>query len=458
MKKILLVLFLVIFGVITIAQDKTWTLQECITHAIDNNIVIKQQELQTYFQENTFKQSKFALYPSLNGTAGQNFSFGRALDETTYQFTENNNVVSNSFYAGANVTLFNGLQNLNTIKKNRYNLDASLLDLQSIKDDIAINVALAYLQILLNKELVAVTANQLTTTRAQIEKTRKMVDAGSLPRGNLLEIEAQAAREELQLIDMQNLLDISYLNIVQLLELETTQDFEISVPDISIDEQVVATDDVYEIYGTAESIRPEIKSAELRLRGAETDLLIARGGRSPRLSLATTFSTGYSDIRRKILGTDPLTGPVYGDYPFAEQLNDNINYGVGFTLSIPVFNGWQVNTNINNNRINIDNYRYTLEDSRKRLFKTIQQAFADAEASLKSYNASEKAVESMVESFRYTEQKFNVGMVTPVEYNAAKSLLLNAQSELAQSKYTYIFKTKVLDFYRGIPLSLDELY
>ena len=459
MKKILLVVILVVSGVITIAQERSWTLEECINHAIDNNIVIKQQELQTYFQENTLKQSKIALYPSVNGTATQNFSFGRALDETTYQFTDNENVVSSSFYTGANVTLFNGLQNLNTIKRNRYNLDASILDLQSIKDDIALNVALAYLQILLNKELVAVTANQLTTTREQIEKTRKMVDAGRLPRGNLLEIEAQAAREELQLIDMQNQLDLSYLNIVQLLELETTEDFEIFVPDISIDGQMMITGDVYEIYGTAESLRPEIRSAELRLKSAETDLLIARGGRSPRLSLASTFSTGYSDIRQKILGSDPITGfPILtDDYPFAEQLNDNINYGVGFTLSVPVFNGWQVNANISNNRINIDNYRYTLEDSRKRLFKTIQQAFADAEASLKSYNASEKAVESMEESFRYTEQKFNVGMVTPVEYNAAKSLLLNAQSELAQSKYSYIFKAKVLDFYRGIPLSLDEL-
>ena len=455
MRKIALLILIVIGTVNLSGQDKYWTLEECIYHAVENNIVIKQQELQTQFEENTLQQSKLGLLPSLNGTATNNWSFGRALDETTYQFTEEENVRSNSFFASAGLTLFNGLQNYNTIIRNRYNVDASFQDLQNIKDDISLNVALAYLQILLNKELVTVTENQLQTTMEQIEKTRKMVDAGSLPRGNLLEIQAQAAREELQLINMENQLDISYLNIVQLLELDSVAGFEIIVPDIVITETGMISENVVNIYNTAKQIRPEVKSAELRLKSAEYDLKIAQGARSPRLSLSTTFSTGYSSIRQKILGIDPVEGILYGDYPFADQINDNINYGIGLSLSIPVFNGWQVNTGISNSKLNIQNSQYSLENTRKQLYKNIQQAYADAQASLKSYTASQKAVESMQESFRYTEQRFNVGMVTPVEYNTAKAQLLNAESELAQSKYEYIFKIKVLDFYKGLPLKLN---
>lgn len=436
-------------------QDRYWSLEECINHAIDNNIMIKQQELQTQLQENTLQQSKLGLLPSLNGTATNNWSFGRALDETTYQFTEEQNVRSNNFYASAGVTLFSGLQNYNTIIRNRHNVDASFQDLQNIKDDISLNVALAYLQILLNRELVTVTENQLQTTREQIGKTEKMVEAGSLPRGNLLEIQAQAAREELQLINMENQLDLSYLNIVQLLELDSVNGFDIVVPDILVSETGMITESVANIYNTAKETRPEVLSAALRLKSAEYDLRIAKGGRSPRLNLNTSFSTGYSSIRQKILGVDPIEGVQYGNYPFADQINDNINYGIGLTLSIPVFNGWQVNTGISNAEINIQNNLYSLENTRKQLYKNIQQAYADAQASLKSYTASRKAVESMQESFRYTEQRFNVGMVTPVEYNTAKAQLLNAESELAQSKYEYIFKIKVLDFYKGLPLELN---
>jgi len=168
------------------------------------------------------------------------------------------------------------------------------------------------------------------------------------------------------------------------------------------------------------------------------------------------MGTMYSNIRQKIIGIDPVSGPVYGEYPFSEQFNDNMNYGVGFSLTLPILNGWQVNTNISNSRLNIENSRYTLENEKKQLYKNIQQSYADAVAALKKYSASMKALTSMEESFRYTEQKFNVGMVTPVDYNAAKTQLLNTQSDMAQAKYEFIFKTKVLDFYKGLPLNLNQ--
>lgn len=430
------------------SQQKVWTLEECIAHALQNNIQIKQQEIMTEYQVTALEQSKLKLLPTLNGSASHNYAFGRALDETTYEFTENETVQSNNFYAGSNVTLFSGLVNYNTIQKNKYQVLASEQELAKFRDDISLNIALAYLQILLNRELVTATEAQVEMTRQQIDRTQKMVEAGSLARGNLLDIEAQAAREELQLVNLQNQLTLSLLNLAQMLEQQSTEGFSIAIPDIAVRDEAVDGNPVA-IFSIAEKTRPEILSAEYQLKSAEYDLAIARGNRSPRLSLGASMSTGYSDKRLK-LGTNE-------QYPFGEQLNDNLNYGLGFSLNVPIFNGWQVNTGIKNSKLNIENYQYTLENTKKQLYKNIQQAATDAGGALKKYHASQKAVTSMEEAFRYAEQKLGVGMVTAVEYNQSKTQLLNAQSEMAQAKYEYVFKTKVLDFYKGIPLTLEHI-
>jgi len=439
------------------SQQKVWTLDECIFYAIDNNIQIKQQDLQTKYQKNSLDLSKYKLLPTLNGSGSQNYSWGRSLDQTTYRYTEDQRVISNNFYVGGSMSLFNGLQNYNSIKKYEYELLAGEQDLQNIKENISLTVALNYLQILLNKELVTAATEQLQITLQQIQKTKKLVDAGSVALGNLLQIEAQAAQEEVIYINYKNQLDISYLDISQLLELKTPDGFEVVVPPITIDTNAVIGETIEEIYQIASGSRPSIKSPELLLAAREIDLKIAKGGRSPRLNMNHSVTTGYSDVRQKILGLDPNTNEIlYGDYPFGEQFNDNRNWGLGFSLNIPILNGWQVNKNIENSKISIENSKYALDGAKKQLYKNIQQSYADASASLKKYAASQKAVKSMQEAFRYTEQKFNVGLVTSVDYNASKNQLLKAQSDLAQSKYEYIFKTKVLDFYRGIPLSLNN--
>lgn len=457
MKKIILLFCLVFPTGFLFSQQKPWTLQDCIVYALENNIQIKQQVIQTEYQKNALDLSKFRLLPTINGSVSHNYSFGRALDQTTYQYTNNEKIVSDNFYIGGNLVLFNGLQNINSIKRSKVDLLSSEEDLKNIKDNIALTVALDYLQILLNKELVNATDNQLQITLQQIEKTKKLVAAGSFARGNLLQIEAQAAQEEVQLITLKNQFDASILNITQLLELKSPEGFEVIVPEIPIDTNKVISGNVSEIFDIAVGTRPDIKSFEYQLASSEYGEKIARGGRSPRLTLNNTFSTGYSDIRKKLIGLDPATSmPLYGKYSFADQVNDNINWGIGFSLNIPILNGWQVNKNIQNSRLQVENSEYSLEATKKQLYKNIQQAYADASAALKKYNASLKAVTSTEESFRYTEQKFNVGMLTPVDYNAAKTQLLNAQSDMAQAKYEYIFKTKVLDFYRGMPLNLNQ--
>jgi outer membrane protein len=438
---------LLLFPGILFSQQRVWSLEDCINYAIENNIQIKQQVIQTEFQKNNLDLARLKLLPTLNGSASHNYSFGRALDQTTYDYTDNQTIQTNNFYLGSSLNLFSGLQNFNSIQKSKYEVLSGVQDLQYIKDNISLNVALGYLQVLLNKELLTATGNQLQITMQQIEKTSKLVTAGSLARGNLLQIEAQAAQEELQLINLQNQLDISYLNLTQLLELQTPEGFEIVVPVITVDTTSIITGRINDIFAIAAESRPEIKSSELKLTASEFDFKIARGGRSPQLSLSSSFSTGYSDFRK-------MPGNPTGNYSFADQINDNINYGIGFSLNIPLLNGWQVNKNISNSRLNIENNRFALDGVKKQLYKNIQQSYTDALAALKKYSASIKAVRSMEESFRYTEQKFNVGMVTSVDYNASKTQLLNAQSDMAQAKYEYVFKTKVLDFYKGIPLSL----
>ncbi|MBN1108662.1 MAG: TolC family protein, partial [Bacteroidales bacterium] len=255
---------------------------------------------------------------------------------------------------------------------------------------------------------------------------------------------------------LQNQLSISYLNLAQLLELPTPEGFEVFVPQLQVDTNTVIDGNIEGIFESAIATRPEVIGSEYRLTSSEYDLKIAQGTRIPQVTMNHSFSTGYSSIRQKILGVDPLTGPLYGDYSFADQVNDNISYGIGFSLSVPILNGWQINKNISNSKLMIENSRYTLDATKKQLYKNIQQAHADAVASLKQYKASMKAVTSMEESFRYTEQRFNVGMVTPVDYNAAKTQLLNAQSDMARAKYEFIFKSRVLDFYKGLPLSLNQ--
>jgi len=446
MKKIFILIFtcLISSQAQIFSQQKVWSLEECIKYAIDNNIQIKQQGIQTEIQKNSLDLAKFLLLPSLNGQASHSYSFGRALDQNTYTFF-NQTLQSDYFYLGGSMPVFNGLQYYNSIQKNKYQVLASQQDLKDISDNVALNVALAYLQILLNKELVAANENQLNITLQQIEKTRKLVDAGSVAKGNLLEIEAQAAQEELSLITQKNLLETSVLTLTQFLELKTPAGFEILVPQINVDPNYIISGNIDDIYAIAEKNRPEIKSSEFKLTASEYGLKMARGGRSPVFSVNYSLNSRYTYLSN-----------VPGIESFNTQLKNNKNSGVGLTLSIPILNGWQVNKNISNSKLNVESSQYTLDGTRKQLYKNIQQAYTDAVAALKKYNVSIKAIASTEESFRYTEQKFNVGMVTSVDYNASKTQLLKSQSDMAQAKYEFIFKTKVLDFYKGIPLNLNQ--
>jgi outer membrane protein len=452
------------------AQDN-WSLEECIQHAFDHNIQIKQQQLNAQVNENNLFQTRLGALPSLNAGAAHNFSFGRALDETTYEFTQNQEVQSSNFNVNSSMTLFNGFQQWNSVQRDRFSLKASLQDLKRLKNEISLNVASAYLQILFNYELVEVSGDQLELIQQEVERTEKLVEAGSLAKGNLLEMQAQAANEELNQVNARNQLRASYISLIQLLELESAEGFEIERPSLSDLLEQVPLLSVDSIYRIARETLPRIKGAEYYLQSQEEALEVAKGRLSPRLSLSLNYGTRYSSIRDRIVGMDSITVPIgrtqnnvpvfttqqlpnYSDYPFWDQLQDNASASIMFNLSIPIFNGWQARTSIDNARVGQLQAQYELELQENSLYKDIQTAHADAIAAWKKYQSARKTVESMQESFKYTQKKFEVGLVNSIEFNTAKNNLIRAQSELLQAKYEYLFKTRILDFYQGKPIKI----
>jgi outer membrane protein len=473
MRKSIILVF-ILFGAIlpNMAQNK-WALEDCINYAMENNIQIKQTVLSTEYNENLLKQSKLGQIPDLSGSSRYTYSWGRALDQTTYQFTEDQQINSISLGLSSSVNLFNGLRVRNTILQNELNLMASYEDVEKVKNDISLNIAAAYLTILFNKELLTVTKNQLEITGQQVDRTRKMVNAGKLAEGSLFEIQAQYAAEELNLVNAENQLAISLLNLQQILDLPIDTAFDVIIPELPDPEADPIVMNALEVYLFAEQEMPEIKSAELNLKSSEKGLRIAEGGRYPQLYLSANFSSGYSDIRQKVVGqnspvqvpigvtdggenvsTYPTQYPIYGTYPFFEQMRDNTSAGLGLGLSIPIFNGWQVNMNVANARISLQNSQLELQSRKLALYATINQAYADALAALKKFNATEHALVSMEESFKYTEKKFEVGLVNAVDYNTSKNQLTATQSDLLQAKYDFIFRIKILNFYKGEPITL----
>jgi len=470
-KSILLSIGMLTIG-LSLAAQQPWSLEDCIQYAMENNIQIKQSVLNTEYNENLLKQSKLGQIPSLSGSGRYTYSWGRALDQTTYQFTNNQQINSISMGLSSSANLFSGLRVRNSILQNELNLMASYQDVEKVKNDISLNIAAAYLTIMFNQELVTVSQSQLDITGQQVDRTRKMVDAGRLARGNFLEIQAQYASEEVTLVNADNQLSISLLNLQQILDLPIDTAFSVEIPVLADPDENPLVIDAMQVYLTAEQLMPEIKSAMLNLQSAEKGLAIAKGGRSPQLSFSANYNSGYSDVREQVVDVGPpqqipigetVGGegvvsypqemPIYGAYPFFEQIRDNTSAGIGLGISVPIFNGWNINTNIANARITYENARLDLQSKKLTLYATIQQAYADALAALKKFNATQKALTSMEESFKYTETKFEVGLVNTVDYNISKNQLIATQSDLLQAKYDFIFKTKILNFYQGEPIT-----
>ena len=456
--------------------QKIWTLEDCINWALTNNLDIKNQVLTVELNKKQLLQSKLGMLPNLNANGTNYWNFGQTIDLYTNTFATTT-VRSNDFSISSNMILFNGFTKLNTVKQNQINILASNYDLDVIKDNISLAVAGYYLDILLNTELLEVARSQIAVTRDQVSRIQKRVEAGSSARGDLLNIQAQAAGEELAVVTAENTLNISNLSLQQLIDLPVAKDFVIEKPPLKAVEAPKELFTADQMFAYAVMNRPEIKAAELRVKSYQKSLAIARGSITPVLSAGASWGTGYSGASKEV---DPNIKPDTSFYPvgytqttheivlatyvnyayrvksFSDQISSNDYKSIGFNLNIPIFNGWQGRTAISMAKINMDKAEVNLDIQKRDLLKSIEQAYADAVASLKKFNSSTTQVEAQEESFKYTQEKFDVGMLTSFDFNNSKKDLIKAQSDLLQAKYDFIFKTTILNFYMGKPISINQ--
>lgn len=446
-KKYFILFYLVLFmSLMASKAQESWSLEQCIKYAFDNNIQIKQQQLSVKMSEGKLFQSKMGILPDLKVSASHSYNFGRSTSLSDNSFVSGNSQ-SDNFSVSSSVSLFKGLQNFNSINKNKFDLLATVSDVEKVKNNIALSIASAYLQILFSEDLVASSKRQMDLSLLQVERTSVLVKAGSLPEGNLLEIEAQLASDELQLVNAQNQLDLAYLNLTQFLDIKTPENFKIQKPNLESFDIKLVDISPNAIFEQAQQSMPQIKGASFRVSSAEKSLKIAKGGLYPSLFVNASYGSGF----QKILNNK---NPLLANDPFFEQIKDKANTSIAFGLSIPIFDGFMVRNGISNAKISLNSAMLTLENEKNILFKDIQQAYTDAIAAQKKLRASEKNLVALTEAFRYSEQKFTVGIVTSVDYTTAKTKLSKAETDLLQAKYELIFKSKILEFYKGIPLSL----
>jgi outer membrane protein len=440
---LILTAFLILNSFAAKAQE-AWSLEQCIKYAFDNNIQIKQQMLGIKMSEGKLFQSKMGILPDLNASANHSYDFGQSISRDSNKVVSGN-TQSDNFSISSTVSLFKGLRNYNTINKNKFDLLATTSDVEKVKNNIALSIASAYLQILYSEELVSSSQRQVDLSKMQVDRTSVLVKAGSLPEGSLLEIEAQLSGDELQLVNAQNQLDLAYLTLTQYLDIKSPEGFRIQKPNLEGFETKLVDLSPKGIFEAAQLTMPQILSAGYKVSSAEKGLLVSKGGLYPNLSLTGSYGSGY----QRYLGSS-----IIKKDPFPTQIKDQARTSVSLGLSIPIFNGWMVRTDISNSTISLDIARLTFENEKNILYKDIQQAYTDALAAQKKLKATQKNLAALNEAFRYSEQKFSVGLVNSVDYTTAKTKLSKAEADLLQAKYELIFKSKILEFYKGIPLSL----
>lgn len=446
-----------------------WSLQECIAYAQVHNIQVQIDMLNMQMSQTNLTAAKGNMLPSVNGFASHTYNYGQTVDRFTNTFV-NDRVLNQNFYVQSTFTVFSGFQNYNTVQQNKYALQASQFGAQQTQYNIAMNVSSAYLNILFAEDQVEIATTQESLTVAQVDRMQKMVDAGASARGPLLDLQTQLANERVTVITAQNNLNIAYLTLTQLMNLDSTAGFTIVRPKLEIPDESVLAETPAQIYSVAENTQPSIKQADANVMSAEKGVDVAYGALSPTLTLQGSLGTGYSGAAQSVTstpnGVDTVGITTGGDYvlvpgfdynyttvPFSDQLNNNFNQSFGIQLSVPIFNRLQVSSNIQRAKIQYMNAQLNADLARQNLDKNIQQAHADAQAGLQKYRAQQAAVAAAEEAFRYTEDKFNVGSVNTIEYTTSKNQLAQAQANKLQAKYDYIFRLKVLDYYKGNPLT-----
>lgn len=455
------------------AQSKKWTLEECVTYAIQNNISIKQSELDSKMALIDKKSAVGRFLPSLNASASHSWNIGLNQDITT-GLLQNKTTQFTSAGANVGIDIYRGLQNQNTLRKANLSIVAAKYQLVKMKEDIALNVANAFLQVLFNKENLKVQKEQLRINEKQYARSEELVKAGSIPRGDLLDVKATLALNNQNVITAENSLLISKLSLSHLLQLKDFENFDV-VDDTDVkDANNIMAQTPSAIYEKAFEGRTELKIARTNLEIAEKNVAIAKGAFQPTLQGFYSFNSrvAYSD---RVTGVIPNTsnptsivGFVEGTNqnvlspnftrvlgnpaPFFDQFNTNKGQSFGMQLSVPVFNGFSARNNVERSKVSLERSKIAVEQQNLDLQRNVYTAFADAKGALNAYESSVAALEARQGAYNYATEKYSVGLMNSFDFNQSQTLLTNAQSEVLRTKYDYIFKIKILEFYFGIPL------
>ncbi|AZQ43314.1 TolC family protein [Nonlabens ponticola] len=456
------------------ATQKKWTLRECVEYALENNISIKQSELNLEAVEADKLSALGNMLPSLNASSSISENTGLSFNPVT------NNAQTTTFLSvtgriNVGYNLFDGLRNIRQLQRAKISELSSQYRLDKMKDDISLFVANNYLQILTNKANLETLTAQNEVTLEQVERTEELIEAGQLPRGDLLEIRAQNATEQQQIIVAQNAVTISKVSLAQLLLIKDYENFDIVDSDFEITDESFANKPVGEIIAAAEDNRSEVRIAEQDVELAEKDLQIARGAYYPTIGAFFGYDTRYTDatsfdqridqdnpFRTEQIGVVEETGQsvvgqfpntqtvIVGADPFIEQLYQNDGIGYGFSLSIPIFNGFSVRSNVQRNKVNVKRAEFQLEQARLDLESNVYQAYVDVQGSRKSYEAAKTALESQELAYDYAKERYDVGLTNAFDFSQSKLRLNNAKINLNQAKFDYLFRLKVLELYFGI--------
>jgi outer membrane protein len=458
---------------ISFGQSKKWTLDECVNYAIKNNITIKQSELDKQSSEISKKDAFGKFLPTVNGQASHSWNIGLNQNITT-GLLENQTTQFTSAGINVGIDIYGGLQNQNQLRKANLSIIASQYQLTKMQEDVSLNVVNAYLQILFNKENLKVQQQQLQYDTKQMERTRELVDAGVVAKGDLMDINATVATDNQRLIAAENALLISKLSLAQLLQLENFREFDIIDGNAEVAPSEIMQQDPQAIFLKAKETRTDLKIAQTNVSIAEKDVKIAQGTYEPTLQGFYSFNTraSYAD---QIVGVTPDaqnptsvigyvqgTGeqvvknnfkPVLGKPdPVFDQFSDNKGHSFGVQLNVPIFNGFTARNNVSRSKIALERSKIALEQSELDLERTVYTAYTDTKGAQKSYEAAVTTLEARENSMNYAKERYEVGLMNIFDYSQAQTLYVNAQSEVLRTKYDYIFRTKILEFYFGIPI------
>lgn len=444
---ILGLLFLVFFSSSELkaqsSESLTLDLESCIEIALENNLTLKRSQINQALSEATLLQSQGQRLPSLSAGASSGYRWGRSINPVTNLF-ETDRIGNVNVSANSNLTLFAGQQITNTIKQAKTDIEVSQLNVKTTENNITLNVINLFINVIFAEEQLKISKNQMASTKQQLGNTTKLVDAGSLPLANKLDLQAQNATNELEVLNAENSLRGAKLNLLQAMQLPFDPNFEVIAPDLSVDDIYISGQSVDEIYNYSKDILPQIKAAELGIESAEYGVRAAKGAFYPTLGIGANIFSNYID--RTVPGFDRPT--------FITQIENNLSQAANVSLSIPIFSNFRNKTGVQRARLQKNLSEINSFEVKNQLRQDIEVAFTNAIASDQAYRSSLTRVAALEESFRIAEQRFDAGAINFADYQLAQNNLFNAQADLITAKYTYIFRVKVLDFYLGNPLNI----